>query len=60
MFSSFFPETRSYLTAMAMAVNSLASVDIIDGMAKKEYYGEALLLLQNATFFWGEKKCEHV
>jgi len=45
---------------MAMAVNSLASVDIIDGMAKKEYYGEALLLLQNATFFWGEKKCEHV
>jgi hypothetical protein len=48
-----------YLTTMAMAVYKIASVDIMGSMVKKDYDLEALLLWRNATFFWGEKKCEH-
>jgi hypothetical protein len=48
-----------HATTMAIAVYTIDGVDIMDRMVKKEYDVEPLLLLRNATFFWGEKKCEH-
>ena len=37
----------------------ILSQEPVEMMVKKEYDVGLLLLLRNATFFWGEKKCEH-
>jgi len=37
----------------------ILSQEPVEMMVKKEYDVGPLLLLRNATFFWGEKKCEH-